>query len=249
MKPFSKTLLRYFAATFLALILALPCARARAETVVVAAGAGYKKMVDALAKSYEARTGNTVDRAYGNMARTLAQAKAGGVVDLVIGADWFLKRSDIAFSDVRPLGKGRLVLVWAKSAHFASAEDLLAPEVKRIALPNTERAIYGRAAMQYLKNTGLYDKIKDKLLMVATVPQVSSYLLTGEVDMGFVNSTHVLAIKDKVGGYAMADEGKYEPIAIMAASTPDAPHPEALAHFLNFLASDAAKAIITANGI
>lgn len=245
-----KRLLAPLWALALVLLLSLPAVSALAgDTVVVASGAGYKKMVDALAEAYETASGNHVDRVYGNMARTLAQAKSGGVVDLVVGARWFLDRSDIAFPSVRTLGRGRLVVACAKGFSFKSAEDLLAPSVKRIALPDEKRAIYGRAAVQYLKNAGIYDKVRDKLVMVATVPQVSSYVLAGEVDMGFVNSTHILAIQDKVGGWGAAEDDKYELIEILAATTPDAPHPSALASFLSFLGTDPARAIIAANGI
>ena len=103
--------------------------------------------------------------------------------------------------------------------------------------------------MQYLKNTGLYERLKDKLVMVATVPQVASYVVAGEVDMGFINGTHALAVQDSIGGWARAKEDKYAPIEIMAAVTPDAPHPDAVRSFLDFLGTDEAKAIIRAHGL
>jgi len=236
-------------AALLALTLFLPTAAVAAGSLTVASGAGYKRMVNALAAAYEARGGATVDRVYGNMAQTLTQAKAGGVVDMVIGARYFLDKSGIAFASMRSLGRGRLVVACAKGVTFASADDLLGPEVTRIGIPDTKRAIYGRAALEYLQHTGLYDKIKNKLFMVATIPQVSSYVITGEVDMGFVNSTHVLAVEDKIGGWGLAEEDKYEPIDIVIGVTPDAPHPDMLQPFLDFLATDAARAIIRANGL
>ncbi len=245
-----KRLLSLLAASLLALAIALPTAATASDNLVVASGAGYRKMVDALAASYEARNGPSVDRVYGNMAQTLAQARSGGVVDIVIGARHFLDASGIGFASMTPVGRGHLVVACAKGQKaFASAGDLLDPAVTRIALPDEKRAIYGRAAMQYLRNTGLYDKVKDKLVMVATVPQVASYVVAGEVDMGFINGTHALAVQDKIGSWARAEEGEYEPIAIMAAVTPDAPHSDKVRAFLDFLATDEARAIVRAHGL
>ncbi len=233
----------------LALLLVLPSVATASDSLVVASGAGYRKMVDALAAAYEAQAGPSVDRLYGNMAQTLAQAKSGGVVDLVLGARYFLDKSGIAFVDIRSLGRGRLVVACARGLSFSSAKDLLDPSVQRIAIPDTKRAIYGRAAMEYLQGTGLYDQLQDKLIMVATIPQVASYVVTGEVDMGFVNSTHVLAIQDKIGGWGPAEEDKYEAIDIVAGVTPDAPHQDKLRPFLDFLGTDKAKSIIVSFGL
>lgn len=245
-----KRLLSILFAAALALALSLPVCASASDNLVVAAGAGYRKMVDALAASYETHAGPSVDRLYGNMAQTLAQAKSGGVVDLVIGARYFLDKSGMAFASRNLLGHGHLVVASAKGVKvFASVDDLLDPAVKRIALPDEKRAIYGRAAVQYLKSTGLYERLKDKLVMVATVPQVASYVVAGEVDMGFINGTHALAVEAKIGGWSRAEQEHYEPIEIMAAVTPDAPHPDKVRAFLEYLGTDRAKAIIRAHGL
>ena len=48
--------------------------------------------------------------------------------------------------------------------------------------------------MKYLHNTGLWTPLQKKLLIVGTVPQVSTYLLSGEVDVGFINLTEAMAL-------------------------------------------------------
>ena len=237
-------------APLLILALLLPASASASDHLVVASGAGYKKMVDALAAAYEAKHGPSVDRLYGNMAQTLAQAESGGVVDVVVGAGFFLDKSGLAFASRHVLGNGHLVVACAKGVkRFVSPRDLLDPAVERIAMPDVKRAIYGRAAMQYLKGTGLYEQVKDKLVMVATVPQVASYVVAAEVDMGFINGTHALAVEGRIGSWTAAAQEHYEPIEIMAAVTPDAPHKDMLPDFLDFLGSERATTIIRAHGL
>ncbi len=231
-----------------AMLFALP-AIASAGSLVLASGAGYKKLVNNLVEVYSQESGDKVDLVYGNMAQVTAQAKISGKVDLVLGAEWFLSRSGIDFAGMHRLGQGRLVVAWSKGNEFHSYEDMLSNSVKRIAMPDSKRAIYGKAALEYLKNTGLFDKVKDKLVEVATIPQVSSYVIANEVDMGFINLTHAQQIKDKLAGYALAEEDKYDEITIQVGELSGAANPESVAKFVKFLGADGAKAIIKAHGL
>jgi molybdate transport system substrate-binding protein len=224
-------------------------AGAQDEPLVLASGGGYKKMVNALVTAYTAKTGRTVDRMYGNMSRVTALGRTSGRVDVVLGAQAFLTGAGLKMTQVYLLGRGRLVIAWAGSNVFHSPQDLCHPSVTRIAVPDMHQAIYGKAAREYLYSTGVYDQIKDKLVEVATVPQVFSYLATNEVDFGFLNLTHALNVADKLGGYVPLDETMYKPIKIVLVQLYNAPHKAAAADFYTFLASDEAQKIIAANGL
>jgi molybdate transport system substrate-binding protein len=231
---------------FITLYFASP---AFAGTLVLASGAGYKKLVNNLVATYAKESGIKFDLIFGNMARITAQTKISGKVDLVLGSDWFLSRSGIDFAEMYPLGRGRLVVAWAKNTEFHSYRDMLSPTVKRIAIPDINRTIYGKAAMEYLVNTKIYETIKKKTIEVATIPQVSSYLIANEVDMGFINLTHAQQIKDKLAGYALVEEDKYDPIAIVLGVVSQTSSPESVSRFLKFLDTNQAKAIISAHGL
>lgn len=241
-----KKLLRFVVA--LAILLSLPVF-ASADPLVLASGAGYKKLVNKLVKIYTEKSGDKVDLIYGNMARVTAQAKISGKVDLVLGADWFLARSGIDFAELHRLGQGRLVVAWSAGNNFESYRDMQADSVKRIAMPDSKRAIYGKAALEYLKSTGLYSKVKDKLVEVATIPQVSSYVIANEVDMGFINMTHAQQIKDKLAGYAPAEEDKYAEITIQVGKLSGAVNSEAADRFISFLETGEAGKMIKAHGL
>jgi len=234
----------------LSLILALPVSAWADSDLVLAAGAGYKKMVNALNAAYQKKSGQTLDLIYGNMGRVTTLAKESGKVDIVLGDQQFLlKRAALAVTETTELGRGKLVLAFAKNSKFSKVADLDNPEAGRIAMPDTSKAIYGKAAREYLTKTGRLPDIKPRLVEVATVPQVFSYLATGEVDMGFINLTHALNVKNKLGGYTTLDGNDYSPISIIAAILESSTNKDKAKAFIEFVKTDEAQAIVRANGL
>jgi len=240
--------MRTFRSLFIAVIFVLATtSMALADNCVLASGAGYKKMVNALNSAYQAKTGYSIDLLFGNMARVTTLAKQSGKVDIVLGDNIFLKKADLLFTKKQPLGQGKLVLAFAKGSQFTSLADL--DKAKRIALPDTNKAIYGKAARQFLQSRQLLPDIKHRLVEVSTVPQVFSYLATNEVDMGFINLTHALNVAHRLGGYVLVDECCYSPIIILAALLEESPHAEQAIAFLHFLKTAEAQAIMRDNGL
>jgi molybdenum ABC transporter molybdate-binding protein len=87
-------------------------------------------------------------------------------------------------------------------------------------------------------------KVSGKLTQVATVPQVMSYLLTGEADAGFVNLTEALANKDNLGGYIIVPEDAYKPIEIVAGTVTGFEDKELTIQFISYLKGDTAKEVL-----
>ena len=156
--------------------LSLIASQACAENIVLASGAGYKKMVNALVAEYSRQSGDTVDKIYGNMARVTTVAKQG-TVHLVLGDAVFLKNANLTLQKNVPLGQGKLVLAYSPRFTPQSKAPLHDSRITRVALPDGKKAIYGKAARQYLTRSGSASALKSKLLEVATVPQVFLTLL------------------------------------------------------------------------
>lgn len=227
------------------LILAAPAMAA--DSLLITSGAGYKTVVEALATAFTTESGVPVERIYGNMAQIMGQAQNSGKVDLVVGEESFVHASSLPLDDATPMGVGRLVLAWPKGKPEPS--DLKAPAVGRIAIAEPKKAIYGKAAMEYLERSGQHAVLKDKVLIVGTVPQVFTYLSTGEVDAGFLNLTQVLTVKEQLGGYRELDAALYAPIAITCFQLKTAPNSAAATDFARFLGSEKAKSILAAHGL
>jgi len=222
---------------------------ALAGSLLVAAGAGYKKLVDEAAAAYEAATGQKVELLYGNMGQIMGQVKGGGGIDLILGDKSYLSGSGVAFDSYVEIGQGHLVVAYAKGVTLAAPTDVDKANIKKLAMPDPQKAIYGKAASEFLEKTGLADKVKDKLLVVGTVPQVTAYLVSGEVDAGFVNVTDAKGVADKIGGMLPVDQSLYSPILIVAGvltETKDKPEVKA---FTAFLASEDAKKLAASHGL
>ncbi len=217
--------------------------------VVLASGAGYRSAVDPLADYFEKTTGIPVERIYGNMARVTAQAKTVGTVDLVLGDASFLTKAELPFISTTPLGQGRLVAIYPKGKPVNSTDDFLSDNITRIAIPEPAKAIYGKAAVEFLKNAGLYNQLEPKLLVVATVPQAASYVLSGEVDVALINMTHATKIQGKIGGYYELDTALYAPINIIIGRMDNSSASEDCTKFIAFVQSDEAKAILADHGL
>lgn len=222
---------------------------AQAAELAVTTGAGYMNMAKELAAAYRAG-GGAIEEVYGgNIGQMLAQVEAGNGVNVVISDGNSLKsvKSGVKFAKTQTLGSTVLVLAWRKGLTISSPEDLTRADVKSVAYPDPKAAIYGRAAAAYLKTTGLGARIAEKVSPVSTVPQVFSYLVSGEMDAGFVNRVVVRAGKDKIGGSLEIPSG-YPPIVMVAAVVEGAGN-GASENFLKFLQSPAAKGILKKHGV
>lgn len=219
------------------------------QALTIASGAGYKKLVTDLAKSFETTSGIKPELIFGNMGQVTAQAKGSGVVDIVVGEKGFLDRAGLTFAPFVEIGRGILVVAWPKGKKLTSALDVAKPEIKRLAMPDPKKAIYGKAGSQFLESAKLAAAVKDKLLIVATVPQVTTYVLSGEVDAGLTNRTDVLNLGDKIGGFMEVDQKYYKPIVIGGGALAGAKNATEAKAFTTFLGSAPAKAIAKKHGM
>jgi len=117
----------------LAAVSALAAGAANAAQVIVTTGAGYVKMVDALAALYQKETGVAVETSFGgNIGQMLAPVKHGSGVNVVISDEASLEKfHDALAPDARRLGDTPLV-VRPLQAAFASPRLIELEEAVRI---------------------------------------------------------------------------------------------------------------------
>ena len=219
-----------------------------AEPLTLAAGAGYKKPMLELCQGFEAQSGIRTESLFGNMRQVLSQTEMSGKVALVVGDRSFLATSG-QFDHYTTLGHGRLVIAVPKGSAPATLEGLADPAYQRVAAPHPQKAIYGRAADQALQRAGIKEQLGERLLVVATVPQVSAYLAAGTVDAGFINLTDALGLGDTIGGYTEVAQAQYDPIEIVAATVKGHEQDPAVTAFLQYLSGDEARAVLSRYGL
>ncbi|WP_320035628.1 molybdate ABC transporter substrate-binding protein [Halarcobacter sp.] len=217
-----------------------------ADDLKIAAGAGYKKVVLKVIKEYE-KDGKNIDGFFGNMRQVSTQVKQTDIALIIGDKNFLLNKSGLDIKEYSSVGKGKVVIAYPKGKTLTSSKDLLKKEIKKIAMPQPKKAIYGIAGLEFLKNEELYKNVEDKLYVVATVPQSLTYVLTKEVDASIINLTAALENKDKIGGYIEVNPNSYSPIEIIAAKTSSCE--KECEEFLEFLQTPKAKEIFKAYGL
>ena len=214
--------------------------------IVIASGAGYKRPVNELIAKYQELSGEKINAIYGNMQQISEQIKHSDKISIFIGDESFIKKLGIKHTDRSEMGKGALMLVFVKPNQ--SVESLKDADVKKIGIPDLKKAVYRKAGSEFLKSSKLDEKLKDKLVVLQTVPQVSSYLLSGDIDAGFINKTDYLGIKDKVGTAIEIDGKLSNPIKILAVQIEGRDTKESK-KLLEFLSSKEAREILVKYGL
>ena len=221
--------------------------------VTVTTGGGYVPMVEKLVEVCKSETTAPIEKSFGgNIGQMLAQVKSGSGVNVVVtDRTTLLKiKTPVKFSTMQTLGVSPLMLVWRKDVTITNPEDLAKDGVKRIAHPDPKAAVYGRAGTEWVAKSpeAVKKAVTPKLLGVAGVPQVMSYVLQGEVDAGFVNWKAAQKNRAKLGGVMAINEG-YEPIEMVAAVVEGAEKDADVQKFLGCLASPKGKKVLEKAGV
>lgn len=228
----------------------LAASYAHADETTLAAGAGFRKPIVELAADYKAKSGHDILQIYGHVGQVIAQARESSQITLVCGDRAVLERAkDVPFESMVRLGMGKLVVAFRKGLALGKPEDITRDDIKRIGIPDQANAIYGKAGRQFLERAKLAAAIDPKLIPVATVPQVTSYVVSGEVDAGFINATDAIGAGSNIGGFVEVDAALYDPVEVVCGVRTGGKPSIATAGFVDFLATDQARKIITRYGL
>lgn len=227
------------------LFLFLAIAILNANEMIIASGAGYKKMTLELLENFDKK--DKIDSTFGNMRQISTQAQNHDISILIGDKKFFDGVENFKTKISQKLGNGKLVLVYSKQKNIKKLKNLENKDMTKISMPDSKKAIYGKAASQVIKNANL--DISSKILEVSTVPQAASYVINGEVDAGFINLSEALSIKDKIGGILEIEQNLYDEIEIVALELESCSKKEICKEFLEYLKSDKAKEIISRYGL
>lgn len=231
-------------------------------SLLLMAGAGYKRPIEAICHAFTRSTGIAVERSYGNLQQVFAQARASGRVDVLVGDTAFIdKAKELALPQRLLLGQGVMVLAGRRGltppagpdGHSQAQAWLQQPGLS-VAMPNPQQAIYGHAAQQWLQAQGRWEAEQARLKIVGTVPQVAAYLTSGQVDLGFINLTEAMALQAQLGGVVRVPAGadSYRQIDIVAAlpaATDALAMQPAREAFVQFLQSPTAQSLLRQAGL
>ncbi len=231
-------------------LLALPLPAAAAD-LFIAQAANFMPAMQEIIPLFEAQTGLKVEATYASTGKLYGQITNGAPFDMLLAADQ--KRPDKLFADGladEPFiyAKGQVVL-WTRDADLCAmpwTEAVMSDKVAKVAIANTETAPYGTSSMLAMQAAGLWDAVQPKLVFGQSIAQAFQFATSGAADVGFCAYSSVFTEEGQKGCYTLVEEA---PEVIQAACVlKSAPHPEAVAKFVEFLGTPAVQEIKTKYG-
>lgn len=239
----------------LAVTIALLCAAVSyAEPVTVSAAISLKESLVAIAKDYEASTGEKVEFNFGASGQLMLQIQQGAPVDAFISAaarqvDQLQKDGLLAAVPQRIVVRNHLVLIAPANQKIGDGfQGLSSAAVHRIAIGQPRTVPAGEYGMQVLEKLGISQSVKDRLIFGANVRQVLDYVIRGEVDAGIVYSSDACEAGDRVTVAAVAQDGWHQAIVYPAVVIKASAKQEAAERFLRYLMTEKAQAVFAGRG-
>ena len=181
--------------------------------VAVAAASDLTYVLNEIVAGFEKQTGCEVRLSMGSSGNFLTQIENGAPFDVFFSADIAYPKKLEAEGLAAPgstylYAIGKIVLWTRKDSRVdisKGLEGLRDPAVRKISIANPEHAPYGRAAEEALRRSGLYDAVKDRLVLGENISQAAQFVESGNADVGIV----ALSIAASPG---MKEKGRYEAI-------------------------------------
>ena len=220
----------------------------------VSAAVSLSEPLEKLAASFQRDTGTLVEVNLGGSSTLAAQLLAGAAVDLFISADQLQMDRVIAaelidVTTMVSLVSNQLVFVVPTdhSIDEMVPSMLRAPEFGRIAMGDPAGVPAGVYARRYLKSTGLWDVVVDRMVPARSVRAALAIVEIGAVDAGIVYRTDARVSSGiKVVFEVPVQEGPA--IVYPAAVLTEAPNSIAAKRLLGYLQGSLAKAVFEKAG-
>jgi molybdate transport system substrate-binding protein len=213
--------------------------------------------MDEIAANFEKATGCAVRVSYGSSGNFLTQIENGAPFDVFFSADIEypkkLEAEGLAAQGSAYLyAIGKIVLWTRKDSRVDVSKGLAAlrdPAIKKIAIANPAHAPYGRAAEEALRRAGIYDAVKDRLVLGENISQAAEFVESGNADAGILALSLLLspALKEK-GRSGTIPENLFTPIQQGAVILRNAPNPQGAKEFLEFVKTPATASLLERYG-
>jgi molybdate transport system substrate-binding protein len=247
-----------FSSLCLILLSVLPTSRpVRAQEIRVAAASDLKFALDTLSEKYTKQTDRKIAVIYGSSGNFFAQIQNGAPFDVFLSADIDYPRKLEGAGLAEPgtlyeYAVGRIV-IWMPADSRADLaklgwKALLDQSVERIAIANPEHAPYGSAAIAALRNSGIYDQVRRKLVYGENIAQAAQFVASGSAQAGMIASSLASSPLMRSGKRWEIPANLHPPIEQGAVILKSAKDKEGARAFVEFLKSGAGRKILESNG-
>jgi len=223
----------------------------------IAAASDLKFALTELASTYEKQSGVHLNLTFGSSGNFFAQIQNGAPFDIFFSADSDYPRKLNEAGLVLPnsadsYAVGKLVLWTPADSKLDPANTgwqcLLAPSVQKIAIANPDHAPYGRAALEALKHSGLYENVKDKLVFGENISQAAQFVQSGNAQVGILAASITSSPAFASGRSWKIPQDQYTPLLQSYVVPKNSAHKDAALAFLAYVKSLAAQAVFEKYG-
>lgn len=229
----------------LALALALAWAPARAGLVYLAAAANFTAAMKEIAADFETASGHRVVVSYGSTGKLYTQILHGAPFEVFLAADQrrpAMLEANGSATERFTYAIGKLVLWTRERGQPIDQQRLIDGDFKKLAIANPKTAPYGAAAVEVMRNLGLYERLEPKLVIGDSIAQTHQFAATGNAELGFVALSQT--VLDASGSSWLVPEDGYTEIRQDAVLLEKGrANPVALA-LVEYLKGDAGRAVI-----
>lgn len=210
---------------FLALVLMFSSAPlAWADAPVIAGAADLKFALEEIAAAFKEDTGREVNLVLGSSGNLYRQIGQGAPFRMFLSADegFVFKLADSGKTVDRGelYAVGRIVILVPHGSPLKAdgqLNDLAAAladgRLRKFAIANPEHAPYGKRAEEALRHAGLWEKIKDKLVLGENVSQAAQFATSGGTQGGIIAYSLALApAVARLGSFALIPASWHEPL-------------------------------------
>lgn len=230
---------------------------ANAQEIRIAAAADLEFALDSLTAQYKKHAGTKIDLSYGSSGNFVAQIRNGAPFDVFFSADIDYPRKLQAAGLAEPgtlyeYAVGRLVIWMPDNARVDLTklgwQALLHPSVEKIAVANPEHAPYGRAAVAALRNAGIYEQVRGKLVYGENIAQAAQFVASGNAQGGIIALSLAVSPAMRAGKRWEIPANMHPPIEQAAVILRNAKDKEGARAFLAFIKSNDGRRILESFG-
>jgi len=223
------------------------------KTINIAVAANVSYAIESLKKEFNKQYPNIKLRVtLGSSGKLTAQIKNGAPYDIFMSANMkypnSLYKQNLAITKPIVYAQGSLAILSNKQRSFKKGIDILKSKlVKRIAIANPKTAPYGKATFEALKNKGILDEVKNKIIYGESISQTVSYTIMA-ADVGIIAMSSLYSKKmkrfKKNLHYKQIDKNLYTPIDQGIVILKDPKDKKSAKAFYDFILSKKAKDIL-----
>jgi molybdate transport system substrate-binding protein len=195
--------------------------RAWSADVTVAYAANLDPVMPELVRTFKSLTGYTAQTVMGASGKLYMQIKNGAPYDVFLSADTDyparLWQEDQLTAGPPIIYAYNALVLWVHDAPKQKdiPNILSSPTIKKIAIANPKLAPYGKAAVDYLKKTGLLSKVNHKIVYADSIAQTAMYLLKSVAEAGFITESLVCAPNFQQQGWWQILDAPLQPQAMV----------------------------------